>query len=69
MYDLILVEDCNNVNEQYQIKEELKIKTHYENLDLAKSNKIFYLKFSLPQKLKDIDHQLLEIVNHEENDA
>jgi tRNA (guanine-N7-)-methyltransferase len=48
------------------IKEELKIKTHYENLDIAQSKKIHYLKFILPPEIKDIDKQLQEILKHEE---
>jgi hypothetical protein len=28
----------------------MHIKTHYEKLDIAASNKIFYIKLSLPEK-------------------
>src|SRR5882757_5506480 len=37
MYGLALVEDCNDVYGQSVIKDELNIKTHYENLDIAQS--------------------------------
>jgi len=30
------------------IKEELKIKTHYESLDIAQSRRVHYLLFTLP---------------------
>jgi len=30
------------------LSDELKIKTHYEGLDIAQSNRIHYLSFSLP---------------------
>jgi tRNA (guanine-N7-)-methyltransferase len=49
---LIIVEDCSDVHNQLEIKEELKIKTHYESLDIAQSNKIHYLKFTLPDTIK-----------------
>ena len=66
MYGLLVVEDCNDVYGQSTIKDELKIKTHYENLDIAQSKKIFYLKFTLPAEIKMIDDQLQEIIKHEE---
>jgi tRNA (guanine-N7-)-methyltransferase len=40
------------------IKEELKIKTHYESLDIAGSNKIYYCCFSLPDNLGDKEKDL-----------
>ena len=66
MYDLIILEDSDNVYADQNIKEELKIKTHYENLDIAQSKKIHYLKFTLPPEIKDMDKQLQEILKHEE---
>ncbi len=62
LYDLIIVEDTNNAYQQPVIKEELKIKTHYENLDIAKSKKIHYLKFMLPNSIKNIDEQLQSLL-------
>jgi len=66
LYGLELVVDHHNVYEQPGIKEELKIKTHYESLDIAQSKKIHYLKFLLPGEIKNIDQQLQEILKHEE---
>jgi len=66
MYDLAIIEDCNDVYGQSAIKDELKIKTHYESLDIAQSKKIFYLKFTLPSEIKKIDDQLQEMIKHEE---
>ena len=66
MYGLQLQEDCNDVYGQREIKDELKIKTHYENLDIAQSKKIFYLRFTLPAEIKMIDEQLQEMIKHEE---
>jgi tRNA (guanine-N7-)-methyltransferase len=68
LYDLIVVEDCSDVYKQTVIKEELKIKTHYESLDIAQSNKIHYLKFTLPATLKNIDDQLQEQLKNEQPD-
>ncbi len=66
MYGLALVEDCSDVYGQAKIKDELVIKTHYENLDIAQSKKIYYLKFTLPTEIKMIDDQLQEMIKHEE---
>ncbi len=46
---------------------ELKIKTHYEGLDIAGSNKIFYLCFILPGELNYEDKQLQEYLKTVEN--
>jgi tRNA (guanine-N7-)-methyltransferase len=66
LYGLDLMEDYDNVYELPVVKEELKIKTHYEKLDIAQSKKIHYLKFSLPGEIKNIDHQLQEMLKNEE---
>ena len=66
LYDLIIVEDNNDVYAQPGVKEELAIKTHYENLDIAQSRKVYYLAFTLPSEIKDIDRQLQEILRNEE---
>lgn len=66
LYDLVIVEDSDNVYAEQTVKEELKIKTHYESLDIAQSKKIHYLKFTLPAVVKNIDDELQEILKHEE---
>ncbi len=66
LYGLKIVEDCCDVYKQNMIKEELKIKTHYECLDIAKSNKIHYLKFKLPATIKNIDANLQELLKNEQ---
>jgi len=65
MYELNLLEDHDDVYRQTGIKDELKIKTHYESLDIAQSNTIHYLKFSLPAVIKNIDEQLQEQLKNE----
>jgi tRNA (guanine-N7-)-methyltransferase len=68
LYDLTIVEDCSDVYQQTDVKEELKIITHYESLDIAQSNKIHYLKFTLPPVIKNIDDQLQEQLKNEQPD-
>ena len=65
LYGVTLIEDCDDIYKQPIIKEELKIKTHYESLDIAQSNKIHYLKFTLPEVIKNIDEQLQEQLKNE----
>jgi tRNA (guanine-N7-)-methyltransferase len=46
---------------------ELKIKTHYESLDIAGSNRVHYLSFLLPAVIpgKELDARLHEELKHE----
>lgn len=60
IYGLILLEDSADVYAEKNIADELKIKTHYESLDIAGSKKIHYLKFTLPAEIIDMDKQLQE---------
>ncbi len=48
MYGLQLHTDIDDLYQQKEVSNELKIKTHYEGLDIAQSNRIHYLSFSLP---------------------
>lgn len=69
-YDLVLHEDIGDVYASGDIREDLRIKTYYEGLDIAQSNRVHYLCFSLPQHIhaeeKDIELKLLLKQNHEE---
>lgn len=65
LYNLIVVEDCDDVYTKSN-NEELKIKTHYEGLNIAKSDTIFYLKFRLPSAIIDADEQLKELLKDEQ---
>ena len=60
LYNCHLYDDMNDVYAVTDIKPELQIKTHYEALDIAGSNRIHYLSFSLPPELpgKEKDAQL-----------
>lgn len=68
-YRCTLIEDLNNVISHSDISEELKIKTHYESLDIAGSNRIHYLKFSLPEIFpeKDSDKILQQYLKENES--
>ncbi len=66
LYHLAPVEDHNNVYVQGN-SEVLKIKTHYEALDIAQSNTVFYLKFMLPDEIPDKDGELQQLLKATEN--
>jgi tRNA (guanine-N7-)-methyltransferase len=68
MYGLELVQQYSDI---YALKEslpqELFIKTHYESLDIAQSNRVHYIKFKLPEEpLPDFDKELLEKLKKDE---
>lgn len=68
MYGLTVVEQYSDI---YALKEslpqELFIKTHYESLDIAQSNRVHYIKFKLPaEPLPDFDKELLEKLKKDE---
>ena len=66
LYQLLLVEDCNDVYASNP-SESLSIKTHYEALDIAGSNTIYYLKFQLPATIPNLDDQLQLMLKQTEN--
>lgn len=68
MYGLRLLEASSDLYATGILTPELRIRTYYESLDIARSNKIHYLCFSLPSwPLPDLDEQLHERIKlHEE---
>jgi tRNA (guanine-N7-)-methyltransferase len=68
LYDLTLHSDQEDVYADAGILPELKIKTHYESLDIAQSNRVHYLSFSLPSsEIPDLDADLQDLIfKHEE---
>jgi len=64
MYRCTLHTDYDNVYQQSLVSKDLQIKTHYESLDIAGSNRIHYLSFSLPAELpgKEKDDELKQIL-------
>lgn len=67
VYGCVLHNDYADTYNQENIKEELRIKTHYEILDIAGSNRIHYLCFSLPGQLagKEKDAELKQLLKDE----
>lgn len=71
LYGCILHTDNDNVYAIDTLSDELKIKTHYESLDIAGSNRIHYLCFSLPAQFpgKEKDEELKQLLKaHEGTD-
>lgn len=69
MYGLELFYDSDDISKDVKQIPELLIKTHYESLDIAKSNRIHYLKFAITSDLDPSkDELLLEITKEVEKD-
>lgn len=68
-YDCKLITDMDDVYKNAGIAEELKIKTYYESLDIAESNRVHYLKFTLPAEIPSQVHDkaLQEFLKEYEN--
>lgn len=63
MSGLKLLEDIVDVYAEAKVGDELKIQTHYEKLDIAKSNRIHYLKFSIDKPLPIVlDEQIKQLL-------
>lgn len=67
LYNCTLHTDYNDTYKKDDISEDLRIKTHYESLDIAGSNRIHYLCFSLPKELpgKEKDEELKQLLKDE----
>jgi tRNA (guanine-N7-)-methyltransferase len=69
LYEIDIIEDIVDLYSAEMLSDELKIKTHYEGLDIARSNTIHYLSFRLPaQILPDRENELKELLREEEAD-
>jgi tRNA (guanine-N7-)-methyltransferase len=68
LYGCNLQEDKGDVYNTGSVSDELKIKTHYESLDIAQSRRVHYLRFSLPEQIPGIekDAELKLQLKHEE---
>lgn len=62
-YECKVVDMREDVYANASLPEELKIKTHYESLDIAGHNKVHYISFTLPEKIpaeeKDAELKIL----------
>lgn len=69
MFNLSCLINWDNLYNQTERAEELNIKTHYEGLDIAKSQRIHYICFTLPdQELPNKDKELKEILFQKASD-
>jgi tRNA (guanine-N7-)-methyltransferase len=69
MYGLNLLESMDDVYGNANRMPELNIKTHYEGLDIAGSNRIHYVCLTLPeQKLPDRDDELKQKLKPQTSD-
>lgn len=69
IYRLTLLEDNADVYASSQVPGELAIKTYYESLDIARSNRVYYLQFTLPETpLENKDEELKELIIEQEAD-
>jgi tRNA (guanine-N7-)-methyltransferase len=68
MYRCTIHEEIEDLYSEKNIPAELKIRTHYEGLDIAGSRKVHYLKFSLPADLPgtESDLKLKQVLQDEE---
>ncbi len=63
LYGITLLADSDNVYADKDVSPDLMIKTHYEQLDIAGSSRVHYLKFVLPnESLPNLDKDLYEQV-------
>ncbi|RYG48757.1 MAG: tRNA (guanosine(46)-N7)-methyltransferase TrmB [Chitinophagaceae bacterium] len=67
LYGCTLHDFSENVYGEKNISEELSITTHYERMDIAKSNCIHYIRFSLPDNIPDKDESLKQFIHAKEN--
>lgn len=68
LYNCTVHEDNDHVYAADKVSDELRIKTHYESLDIAGSNRVHYICFSLPAVLPGIekDKELKQLLNEHE---
>jgi tRNA (guanine-N7-)-methyltransferase len=68
LYGCVIKKDSDNIYKEEPVADELKIKTHYESLDIAGSNRIHYLCFSLPENIpgKEKDVELKQLLKEYE---
>ncbi len=67
-YHCTILDDKDNVYGDKEVSDDLAIRTHYEALDIAGSNRVHYLRFTLPENLggKEEDEELKAILREHE---
>jgi tRNA (guanine-N7-)-methyltransferase len=67
LFELELLMEIDDVYSHQEVSLVLSIQTHYEKLDIAKSNRIHYLKFAISNALPtELDEQLKQVISEEE---
>ena len=68
LYELNILDSSEDVYARTENSRDMDIKTHYEKLDIAATNKIYYIKFSLPEKeITAPDMKLQQLLKQIEN--
>ncbi len=60
LYNLKVIGKYDDVYASDEVSSDLRIKTHYEGLDIAKSNRIFYIRFSIDGPLPTEKDEVLK---------
>ncbi|HEX6914144.1 MAG TPA: tRNA (guanosine(46)-N7)-methyltransferase TrmB [Chitinophagaceae bacterium] len=66
LYGLDVLSDADDVYSLSPLPEELAIQTHYEKLDIAGSNRVHYLRFSLDKQLDPDKDEILKTTIREQ---
>jgi tRNA (guanine-N7-)-methyltransferase len=66
LYNLPVLADTDNLYAANNLSPELTIQTHYEKLDIAQSNRIHYLQFTINQPLPKEKDEVLKQLIHEQ---
>jgi len=68
LYDMEILDFSEDVYSRPDNPAEMHIRTHYEKLDIAASNKIYYMKFCLPEnQIPPPDFKLQQLLKQIEN--
>jgi len=63
IYGFTIIENRDNLYSDLNINDSLKIKTHYEKMDIARSERTHFLSFSLPHDIPEKDSELKTLLN------
>lgn len=63
IYGFTIIENRDNLYSDLNINDSLKIKTHYEKMDIARSERTHFLSFSLPHDIPEKDSVLKTLLN------
>ncbi|MEO5966703.1 MAG: tRNA (guanosine(46)-N7)-methyltransferase TrmB [Ferruginibacter sp.] len=67
LFNLNLISENENIYADKEIDASLNIKTHYEKMDIARSNRTHYLSFTLPKILPQNEDELKAIIYETNN--